>query len=89
MKPRAEGDEWPPRLRHFDPAEWPPEPGEVAADGPPWSAGSTVLAAHARWCAARLAALPEGTLEHGAERLRGLRENVRMIRGNPTKKGDR
>ena len=74
-------DGWPARLRHFDPADWPPEPGEVAADGPPRSARSRVIKAHHRWCKARLARLVEGTPEYGAEQLRGMRENVRMIRG--------
>ena len=84
MKWRAEGDEWPPHLATFDPSDWPPEPGD-----PPWAAGHSVLAAHHRWCKARLARLVEGTPEYGAEQLRGMRENVALIRGNPPKRGER
>ena len=82
-------DGWPARLRHFDPADWPPSPDDLAAGGPPWSAGHTVLAAHARWRRARLAALVEGTPEYGAELLRGLREAARMTQGIHRKKEER
>jgi len=82
-------DGWPARLHHFDPADWPPSPDDLAAGGPPWSAGHTVLAAHRRWCQARLAMLTEGTPEYGAEQLRGMRENVRMIRGIQPQGGER
>ncbi len=75
---RDEAAPWPPKLAVFRVADW-LEPGEVAAR-------HTVLLCHHRWCAARLSMLTEGTPEHGAERLRGMRENVRMIR-NPPKEG--
>ena len=82
---RDTGDEWPPRLRHFDPAEWPPEPDERAAHGAPRSARGAVLLAHGRWRRARLAALVKGSPEYGAELLRGLREAARMTQ-NPQRR---
>ncbi len=81
MKPRAEGDEWPPHLAVFRASDWPPAAGDLDAGGPPRSARSRVIEAHHRWRRARLAMLTEGTLEHGVEQLRGLRENVALIRG--------
>jgi len=86
---RVDGDWWPPHLAVFDPSEWPPQPGELAAHGAPRSARHELLVAHSRWLAARLAALPEGSAEQGRERLRGMREHVAMIRGNPPQRGER
>ena len=66
----------------FDPDEWPPSPGEVAAVGPRRPARHTLLVAHGHWRRARFAALlPEDTAEYRRERLLGLREAVALTRG--------
>jgi len=79
---------WPPDLAVFRASDWPPAAGDLDAGGPPWAAGHSVLAAHRRWCKARLAALPKGSAEYGVEQLRGMREAVAMTR-NPPQRGER
>jgi len=81
-----DGGRWPPHLAVFDPAEWPPGPGEVEQActcahcvdqfGPPRPAPRTVAGARRRWRKARLATFKKGTYEYRAEALLALQESL-------------